>query len=329
MANPMLFAVLVASPRATAVLMPTTWPAALTSGPPEFPEEIAASVWINPSSAPLSVIIVRSSALMMPSVTLASPSRSSAKPMATTSSPTRTLAGSAKVAGVRPVTSTWRIAKSLVVSVATIFAGRGSRSVSRRTRTSLAPSTTWALVRIWPSDVNTTPVPTPSPLNPDSLMSEETLTTLGRSADVTAATSRRLSKEASRGPPVVTGWLEKRYDAGRLFDSMRAPTYTPSKPTHHAPTKSARTQRKLRRRVGSRKRCCFSTGQGAGVGGGIGTNGSPAPGGGSDDGMKNVYPDEASTAHRLTNLTIPRVASRLRLSASLDPAPPVEGERRA
>ena len=35
--------------RATAVLMPTTSPAALTSGPPELPDEIAASVWISPS----------------------------------------------------------------------------------------------------------------------------------------------------------------------------------------------------------------------------------------------------------------------------------------
>ena len=39
----------VAVSRATAVLMPTTSPAALTSGPPELPEEIAASVWIRPS----------------------------------------------------------------------------------------------------------------------------------------------------------------------------------------------------------------------------------------------------------------------------------------
>ena len=37
---------------ATAVLMPTTSPAALTSGPPELPELIAASVWIRPVSVP-------------------------------------------------------------------------------------------------------------------------------------------------------------------------------------------------------------------------------------------------------------------------------------
>ena len=49
MAKPMLLAAASLSLRATAVSMPTTWPAASTSGPPELPDEIAASVWISPS----------------------------------------------------------------------------------------------------------------------------------------------------------------------------------------------------------------------------------------------------------------------------------------
>ena len=51
MANPTLLAATSPSLVITAVLMPTTWPRALTSGPPELPDEIAASVWIRPSRA--------------------------------------------------------------------------------------------------------------------------------------------------------------------------------------------------------------------------------------------------------------------------------------
>ena len=69
---------------ATAVLMPITWPAAFTSGPPELPELIAASVWISPVSGLDSVSIERSSAETMPWVTVGPPSRARALPMATT-----------------------------------------------------------------------------------------------------------------------------------------------------------------------------------------------------------------------------------------------------
>ena len=44
MAKPMLLAAELLLPRATAVLMPTTSPRMLTNGPPELPDEIAASV---------------------------------------------------------------------------------------------------------------------------------------------------------------------------------------------------------------------------------------------------------------------------------------------
>ena len=60
------------------MLIPTTRPTALISGPPELPDDTAASVWINPFSGPASVDSVRSSEETMPRVTVGSPSRSNA-----------------------------------------------------------------------------------------------------------------------------------------------------------------------------------------------------------------------------------------------------------
>jgi hypothetical protein len=88
MAKPTLVAATWVSLSATAVLTPMTCPAALTSGPPEFPDEMAASVWISPSSTSSWLTDkVRSSAETMPAVTVGSPSRSRANPMATTGLP--------------------------------------------------------------------------------------------------------------------------------------------------------------------------------------------------------------------------------------------------
>ena len=56
-----------------AVFMPTTWPAALTSGPPELPGLMAASVWIRPSSCSPSAVRSRSLADTIPRVTVGSP----------------------------------------------------------------------------------------------------------------------------------------------------------------------------------------------------------------------------------------------------------------
>ena len=163
MAKPTLVAAVVSLLRATAVLIPTTSPAALTSAPPEFPEEIAASVWISPSRNSPSVPIVRSSADTMPSVTDGSPSSPRENPMAITSSPRWTLSGSAKVAGWYPSPAMRSRARSLPVSTASRFASRGSVSPARRTRIDVAPLTTWALVRISPSAEMITPVPSAWP----------------------------------------------------------------------------------------------------------------------------------------------------------------------
>ena len=75
---------------AIAEFTPTTWPCRLTSGPPELPGLIAASVCtalMYDESPPSPTVTGRSTALTMPEVTVAeSPS---GEPIATTVSPTR------------------------------------------------------------------------------------------------------------------------------------------------------------------------------------------------------------------------------------------------
>ena len=80
---------------ATAVFMPITWPEELTSGPPELPELMAASVCRSPvrfSLRPVTSLVAvseRSFDDTMPSVTREAARRApSALPMASTSSPT-------------------------------------------------------------------------------------------------------------------------------------------------------------------------------------------------------------------------------------------------
>ena len=121
-------------------------------------------------------------------VTLGPPSRANAYPIATTWSPTRTLPGLANVAATKFCASTLSNAKSLPASAAKTTAVTGSVSPANRTRTSVAPSTTWALVKISPSLVTTTPVPvdSPSPITP--LTRLEIVTTLLASRVAAAAT---------------------------------------------------------------------------------------------------------------------------------------------
>ena len=74
------------------VLIPITRPSASSSGPPELPLLIAASVWIAPSRPKLAGDwIVRSSALTIPLVTV--PARPNGLPIAITGSPTCTSIG--------------------------------------------------------------------------------------------------------------------------------------------------------------------------------------------------------------------------------------------
>ena len=138
------------------VLIPTTPPQRSTSGPPELPGLIGASVWIMGSSEtpgssrlrPLTIprVIVWSSPIGLP--------------MATTSSPTLTSDESPRrAAGSAAALSTRSSAMSSTGSRPRMRAGvllpESSVTVS-----DAAPSTTWALVRIWPSLSMMTPEPT-------------------------------------------------------------------------------------------------------------------------------------------------------------------------
>ena len=138
------------------VLMPTTTPQRSTSGPPELPGLIGASVWIIGSSEmPGSS---RLSPLTIPRVIVCS--RPIGLPMATTSSPTLTADESpSRAAGSAAALSTRSSATSSTESSPRMRAGV-LLPESRVTDSEAAPSTTCALVRIWPSFSMITPEPT-------------------------------------------------------------------------------------------------------------------------------------------------------------------------
>ena len=77
-----------------ALLMPTISPDMLTSGPPELPGLMAASVWRKSSKGPWPM--ERPLALMMPAVTVCC--RPNGEPIASTQSPTLTLSESPSTA---------------------------------------------------------------------------------------------------------------------------------------------------------------------------------------------------------------------------------------
>src|SRR5581483_9405765 len=161
-AKPMFWA----SP-ATAVLIPTTSPLALSSGPPELPGLMAASVWrtwrrvsVLPPEPWSPAEIVRSRAETMPSVTVGPPSRARALPMATTESPTTRASELPILTAGRPLASTLRTARSAVASFPRTRPAslRPSASVTVMV---LAPAMTWLLVTITPSGLRTNPLPAP------------------------------------------------------------------------------------------------------------------------------------------------------------------------
>ena len=176
---------------AIAVLMPITCPAASTSGPPELPGLIAASVWIaevnvvsEPSVSSPVALTGRSSAETMPVVTVFS--RPSGVPRAITGWPTTTVEESAKVAGCRSSGGSSRriTARSVEGSVPTTLAAKLRPSLVVTCRDSASPAT-WSLVRIVPSSSRTTPVPwlVPEPVE------ERIETALGETCSEIAAQS--------------------------------------------------------------------------------------------------------------------------------------------
>ena len=99
---------------AIAELIPITAPVESTSGPPEFPGLIAASVcraFMKELLLPLSpAVTARSFALMIPRVTV--PDSPSGDPIAITESPTATLSLSPSWSAVKPVVAILRTARS-------------------------------------------------------------------------------------------------------------------------------------------------------------------------------------------------------------------------
>ena len=143
-------------PATIAVLMPTTSPCMLTSGPPELPGLMAASVWRKSSNGPWP--ICRALALMIPAVTVAwSPN---GEPTAMTQSPTCILSESpSRIDGNLPLPSSSRsTARSVFLSRPTTFALCLLPS-SVMISISVARSTTWAFVSATPPESMMTPEP--------------------------------------------------------------------------------------------------------------------------------------------------------------------------
>ena len=102
---------------AMAVLMPTTLAFASSSGPPELPGLIAASVWMRLLRVwPSSVVMVRPVADTIPLVTELE-YVPSGLPIAMTSWPTFNASDTPSAAVARPVASTFTIARSVRVSM--------------------------------------------------------------------------------------------------------------------------------------------------------------------------------------------------------------------
>ena len=121
----------------------------------------------------------------MPLVTV--DSRPNGEPTATTAWPIFSSSDEPIVAGVRPETpSAWMTAVSVSTSVPSTVASAVVPSLNETLSEppSAATSTTWLLVRIWPSSVRMIPEPDPLPCAPDTLI----CTTDGSTLSATAST---------------------------------------------------------------------------------------------------------------------------------------------
>src|SRR5438034_4951320 len=138
-----------------AELIPTTSPFRLSSGPPELPGLIEASVWMKSSYGPAP--ITRPLALTMPAVTVCS--RPKGLPMAMTQSPTwRSVDLPKGTTGNGCLTLILIRAISVFSSEPTTLASYSSLS-ERRTVILSASPTTWLLVMMYPSSLTMKPEP--------------------------------------------------------------------------------------------------------------------------------------------------------------------------
>ena len=126
-----------------------TWPALFSSGPPELPGLMAASVWIAlmyERSVCSPAVTGRSRALTIPEVTV--PSRPSGAPIAMATSPTRTAPESPSPRVGRSLRSTFTTARSYAGLVPTTCPVL--RDPSLKTTVSVPPpetrATTWLFV---------------------------------------------------------------------------------------------------------------------------------------------------------------------------------------
>ena len=156
-------------PVAIWALMPITLPCPSRSGPPELPGLMAASVWIT--SAMLKLLgasMVRCTAETMPVVTVRV--KPNGLPMAIVGAPTLASDESPSGRTFMSLTSLGSIlstARSEDTSVPMTLASTNVLVFSSKlTETFLAPSTTWALVTMWPWRSTTKPEPVAVPLPP-------------------------------------------------------------------------------------------------------------------------------------------------------------------
>ena len=162
-ANPMPTLPLPLPPVSICELMPITRPAASSSGPPELPGLIGASVCRTfVIVKPLGAVIWRCSAEITPVVSVRS--RLKGLPIASTGSPTLAEVELPSVSGcsVRPSGRMRSTARSLEGSLPTTFASTVLPR-ERLTVTLTAFSTTCQLVRIVPSESTTMPEPVACP----------------------------------------------------------------------------------------------------------------------------------------------------------------------
>src|SRR5687767_5585501 len=150
--------------------MPTTWPCMLTSGPPELPGLIAASVWMAFSTVACELRASppaetgRFTELTMPEVTV--PDSSNGEPIATTPWPIFMSPELPSWTIGRPETpSAWMTAMSELGSRPRILAEAvlPSWNTTLISPPEAAPSMTWLFVTIWPLPEMTNPEPSPAP----------------------------------------------------------------------------------------------------------------------------------------------------------------------
>src|SRR6266849_3408156 len=151
-----------------AVIIPITWPAELTSAPPESPGLMPASLWIMPlrvSERPLPslAVMVWSTESTWPCVTVGAPPWPSALPSASTASPTLTLDESARVTVGRPETLSIWISATSAVGETPMTCAVYVPLPETTTEMLIEPSTTWLLVSTSPDDVMIMPVPAAAP----------------------------------------------------------------------------------------------------------------------------------------------------------------------